>query len=111
MSVESEFGHGATFIIDLPLKEEPPSSAETILPRVDKLPLTRKSGRILVVDDEPIVRILFEKTLRLAGYSLDTIADARIALNKIKTGEEYDVILLDIRIPGMSGTEFYAQII
>ena len=111
MSVESEFGHGATFIIDLPLKEDPPSSAETILPRVDKLPLTRKSGRILVVDDEPIVRILFEKTLRLAGYSLDTIADARIALNKIKTGEEYDVILLDIRIPGMSGTEFYAQII
>jgi CheY-like chemotaxis protein len=69
-----------------------------------------KSGRILVVDDETGVRALLEKVLTQIGYTVDTITNPGMVMDKLNAGERYDVILLDIRMPGMSGTELYAHI-
>ena len=111
MKVESESGQGATFIIELPIIESLPSEADTPSPTAKVKPTTMKKGKILVVDDEPAVRALLEKILIQNGHSVDTIDDASKALDKLSAGMNYDVILTDVRMPGMSGKELYARII
>jgi PAS domain S-box-containing protein len=111
MNVESEFGRGAIFIIDLPIIEALLSEAETAASSVKAQPEATKPGRILVIDDEAGVRTLIEKTLTRMGHSVDVIDDARAALDIIDAGTVYDVILTDVRMPGMSGIELYPLII
>ena len=63
---------------------------------------TRK--HILVVDDDSYVRESTEEILRRKGYDVDTASDGKGALAKL--GEaDYDLILSDIKMPGMDGIE------
>jgi PAS domain S-box-containing protein len=111
ISVESKSGPGATFIVELPIVDSSSSEPENTS-QMTKVQLSlEKSGRILVVDDEPGVRALLDKVLTQIGYTVDTITDAGIVMDKLVAGTRYDAILLDIRMPGMSGTELYAHII
>jgi CheY-like chemotaxis protein len=64
-----------------------------------------------VVDDEACVRVLLEKVLIPMGYSVDTIGDPGIVSDKLDSSVTYNAILLDIRMPGMSGTELYFRIL
>ena len=111
MTVESEFGHGATFILELPIVEVLPSEAETTMPIIQEEKTTANKGRILVVDDESSVRALLDSVLRRVGYSVDTIADAGKVMDMIDAGTVYDVIITDVRMPGMSGMELYPLIL
>jgi CheY-like chemotaxis protein len=110
MHVESKFGHGANFIVEIPIVESPTLEIAPQQSGSEKTKITQKA-RILVVDDEPGVRELLERVLNKIGHSVDTITDANIAEKRLNAGAIYDVILLDIRMPGMSGTEFYGRII
>jgi CheY-like chemotaxis protein len=65
----------------------------------------------MVVDDETGVRELLKEVLTPIGYSVETIAEATIARDKLSAGEAYDIILADIRMPGMSGIELYSLIV
>jgi signal transduction histidine kinase/DNA-binding response OmpR family regulator len=111
MSVESKAGHGATFIIDLPIIESLLSEDDTLSPVAKVKPDATKKGKILVIDDEPGVRALLEKVLTQSGHSVDTVSDAGKALDKLGAGETYDVILTDVRMPGMNGIELYSRIL
>ena len=111
MSVKSESGHGATFIVEIPIIESLPSEVKTVSPAAKEEKLITKKGRILVVDDEPGVRTLIEKVLTQSGHSVDTIGDASKAIDKLDAGVIYDVILIDVRMPGMNGTEMYSHIL
>jgi len=111
INVVSEFGHGATFIVELPIIEALPSEIKTVSPTVKVEKLITKKDRILVIDDEPIVRALIEKVLTQSGHSVDTIDDAIKAIDKLDAGVIYDVILIDVRMPGMSGIELYSRIL
>jgi CheY-like chemotaxis protein len=111
MSVESELGLGATFIVELPVVDASPPGHENTCVITEIQPSPVKSGRILVVDDEPGVRALLEKVLTQIGYTVDTITNPRIVQDKLNAGEGYDAILLDIRMPGMSGIDLYSHII
>ncbi len=64
--------------------------------------------RILVVDDDSYVREATEEILRLKGYDVDTAPEARTALRKLEESD-YDLILSDIRMPGMTGMELLEQ--
>ena len=61
--------------------------------------------RILVVDDEENIRLLYEEELAEEGYEVSVAASAQEALAKIEA-ERPDLITLDIRMPGVDGIEF-----
>ncbi len=65
--------------------------------------------KVLVVDDEETVRILFERILQAAGYDVATAADGKEALTVIADAD-IDVVLLDIKMPGLSGVDVLAKI-
>ena len=57
---------------------------------------------ILVVDDEPDVRMLLEESLKLAGHDVVTATDGEDALTKLKR-RRFDLMVLDIMMPKMDG--------
>jgi len=65
--------------------------------------------RILVVDDEEVVRNLLQRTLAEAGYDVATAADGEEALSAVSQGE-IEVVLLDIKMPGISGIEVLGKL-
>ena len=60
--------------------------------------------RILLVDDEPAIIKGLKFALETDGYEIDSAADGEEALQKALENE-YDLILLDVMLPGMSGIE------
>ena len=70
--------------------------------------MTNRLGRVLVVDDEDIVRSLLQRTLEVAGYDVATAANGQEALDKVSE-MEFDAALLDVKMPGMSGIEVLQQ--
>ncbi|MCH6568424.1 MAG: response regulator [Nitrospinae bacterium] len=61
--------------------------------------------RILVIDDEENIRLLYKEELADEGYEVSVAASAEEALVKIEA-ERPDLITLDIRMPGVDGIEF-----
>ena len=61
-------------------------------------------NRVLVVDDEPAIRDAVGYALRTEGFDVDVVADGEQALDAA-LGSSYDVVVLDLMLPGMSGTE------
>jgi DNA-binding NtrC family response regulator len=72
--------------------------------------LERKAGlRILVVDDEHIVRDSLGSWLRMDGHHVDTAENAREALRRLAE-TSYDIVLTDIKMPGMDGLELQERL-
>lgn len=65
--------------------------------------------RILVVDDEERFRQSIARLLAAEGHEVSTAADGLEALNQLAS-REFDVVLLDLRMPGLSGEETFAEI-
>ena len=111
LTFESEPGRGATFTIDLPITEvASPALSDGMSPPAMAGPATTGKGRILVVDDEPGIRELVQRMLTNAGHSVVAVGDAGEAMRSIAVGERYDVIMSDVRMPGMGGMEMYSRI-
>ncbi len=66
-------------------------------------------NKILLVDDEESIRNMMRMTLELDGYDVETAADGPIAIQKFQE-QSPDVVLLDVRIPGMDGVEVLRRI-
>ena len=64
-----------------------------------------KKHNILVIDDEENTRLLIAEELLEAGYKVDQAASAEEARKKIESNS-YDLVTLDIEMPGMNGVEF-----
>jgi PAS domain S-box-containing protein len=110
ISVESELNEGATFQIELPITESYPEDES-----IESAPLLKtkeniKKIYVLIVDDEVTVRHFIKSILDNSDYVVDTTGDPYEALQKI-TINDYDVVILDIRMPGMSGQELFERIV
>jgi len=101
---ESQLGRGATFIVELPVINEN-KQLEMPEPVVRE---TRKvaKARVLVVDDELMVRQFVSQILAEEGHEVQLVESAESALEEVKN-KEYQAIMLDIKMPGMSGIELY----
>ncbi len=71
--------------------------------------MTEEQVRVLVVDDEESVRNLLQRILGEPGYQVTTAANGKEALYKVSLGEA-EVVLLDIKMPGMSGMEVLSKL-
>lgn len=92
---------GTTFTIMLP--QEFYYQDSIILPKLKDL---TKSKRVLIVDDNPLNIKVAKRALEALNYTnLDTCDSGFKCLEKIKNGSSYDIILMDIMMPGMSGTQ------
>ena len=65
--------------------------------------------KVLVVDDDETVRVLFQRILQAAGYEAVIAANGKEALSVIADGG-IDVVMLDINMPGLSGVEVLGKI-
>ena len=101
--VYSEPGHGTTFKIYLPRCEEPLEARQAAPPVRETAPGTEA---VLLVEDEPEVRRLVEKLLRLKGYRVLSAASPAeaIALSRQRT-DSIELLLTDVIMPGMNGRE------
>lgn len=61
-------------------------------------------SRILIVDDEPDMRLAVRNVLKLRGYEISEAGDGPSALAMVRESRP-DLVLLDIRLPGMDGIE------
>jgi CheY-like chemotaxis protein len=66
--------------------------------------------RILVADDEQSLRLLYGHALAEAGYEVLLASDAAEALDKVR-GDAPDLVILDIKMPGMDGMEALYKIL
>ncbi|HEX2865750.1 MAG TPA: sigma-54 dependent transcriptional regulator [Ignavibacteriales bacterium] len=62
------------------------------------------SAKVLIVDDEKVIRESLEMLLKDEGYKAETAADGEEALQKI-SGDDYDVVITDIKMPKLDGIE------
>ena len=105
ISVESEIGKGTTFSIYLPASEKEAAKKEDV-----KRDYITGSGRILIMDDEDIVRDVTGDILTMLGYEVDFAKDGKEAIELYKKAKEssksFDVVIIDLTIPGgMGGKE------
>jgi len=100
-------GGGATFTILLPpsrsnKSQEPTSSSES--------PNVQPSFRILIIDDEPAILDFLTSTFRQNGYTVDAVLSGSDGMAHIDR-TQYDLALLDIRLPDSDGKQLYREII
>ncbi len=68
--------------------------------------------RLLVVDDEPNMRLVLQGLLAREGYAVDTAADGQLALEWLeKNGGAVQAVLTDLRMPGIDGMQLLAEIV
>ena len=111
MRVESTPGEGTLFEIHLPLEARPepePVAAEREAASADGESV---GGTILVVDDEPLVRMVAERFLSRSGYTVVTADGGDAALEILhRRGGEIDLVLLDLTMPGKRGPQVVAAL-
>ncbi|MEW5871341.1 MAG: ATP-binding protein [Chloroflexota bacterium] len=102
---ESEPDAGATFIVEIPIYELHAPAAPKIMHTITPA----NQGRILVIDDEPLLLEALTSVLEQAGFQVDSVDKASRGLAYL-SNQDYDLILCDIRMPEMNGIEFYQQV-
>ena len=108
VSVTSELGKGTEFTIFIPATrtDQLPHTDETAVNVVSEL----ETKRILVMDDEEVVRAVISEMLEMIGYRVETASNGQEAIDLyqqlLKTQEPIDLVILDLTVPGgMGGAE------
>lgn len=103
--LESELGKGTTFFFELPLKqshEEVKTKKTNYFKDVNDIELS--NIKILVVEDNKINQMITKKILNKMKLNCEIVDNGEDAVDKVKN-EHYDVVLMDIHMPGISGIE------
>ncbi len=118
ITVESKPGEGATFQVELPILALPVAEgSEEVAPALPAPSEVSPGGtpshgpqRVLVVEDEPTVAQLIADVLREEGHRVDAVVDSREAMERVRR-QEYDLLVLDLRMPVVDGRTFYGALV
>ncbi|ARD11618.1 MULTISPECIES: hybrid sensor histidine kinase/response regulator [Pseudomonas] len=103
--VESVEGHGTSVVMHLPrhIAENAPRAAE---PEITEEPAQHTGETVLIVDDEPSVRMLVAEVITGLGYNCLEAGDAQSGLQILQSDTRIDLLISDIGLPGgMNGRE------
>jgi CheY-like chemotaxis protein len=81
-----------------PKPTSPPATAESL-----------RRGRVLVVDDEPMVALAVRRSLE-AQHDVSVVHRAQDALDMLQAGERFDVIFCDVMMPNVTGIDFFKEV-
>lgn len=111
INVQSQYGKGSIFMVQIPQKisrlmqpigeEDMYDTAKIYL--ANSLPVSYGNKKILIVDDNKLNIKVAKRALKDFDFELDECYDGEECLNKIMQGNKYDLILMDIMMPNMSG--------
>lgn len=121
IEVESQFGRGTTFTVQLPIGEgeqspDMPAVASPQSQQTPKKPDALKARersprwRILVAEDNPVNQMLFRSILERLGHEITVVDNGQEAVAKVQMGSRFDIILMDISMPVMDGLQATAMI-
>jgi len=104
-AIDSAPGRGTTVTLWLPRADAPADPAPGAEPRADvpEAARTSRAWRLLMVDDDPLVREMLAEELRAAGLEVVAAPDAAAALALLDAGEAVDALLTDLAMPGPDG--------
>ena len=107
--VESQVGRGTTLSVHLPVA--PAAVAEPSVSEVATTsPHSALRGRVLVVDDEPQLRVVMARILG-REHEVVAVASGRAAQSVLATDRAFDVIVCDVMMPEMTGVELHAWLL
>ncbi len=102
INVESQFGKGSLFIVQIPQKISKMSGVTNNITE-EKTEVTFEHKKILVVDDNELNIKVAKRALKDFNFDIDEVLDGQSCIDKITSGNKYDLILMDIMMPNMSG--------
>jgi two-component system, sensor histidine kinase len=103
VTVESRPGSGSTFRLAV-LVEEPGEVSRTASTSAAALRAPVRSLRVLCVEDNPHGRVILNTILAELGHTADFVATAPAAVEAVRQGG-YDIVLMDVALPGIDGIE------
>ena len=105
--VKSTYGEGTTFTIflDQQLSSKQVEEIEQKKKEDNIIPFDATGQKVLVVDDNKINLKVAEKLLSEYNLEIDLVDNGRDCINKVLSGEKYEIIFLDIMMPKMKGPE------
>ena len=133
INVQSTFGQGSIFVVQIPQKisqmVNPDQTVEINItpikqaveqvaaPKVSTIPVAEvkipkdfDSKKVLIVDDNKLNIKVARRALQDFNFEIDEAYDGQECLNKVINGNEYDLILMDIMMPNMSGETALAKL-
>ncbi len=107
LGVVSEPGRGTTIELDLPRVADEPGA----LPPVPVKAARPARALVLVIDDEPVVRLSLQMLLGRAGYEVLLASDGREGLHAVRTeARRIELVLLDLTMPVLDGRKTYEEL-
>ncbi|MBL9037825.1 MAG: response regulator [Archangium sp.] len=103
--VESEVGRGTTFRVVLPVAPDDDTEEVEIEPMLTP---TRRAT-ILLVDDERLLGVALRRALQ-HEHDVTVVTDVREALDRLRAGARFDIILTDVMMPHQTGADLYAEL-
>jgi PAS domain S-box-containing protein len=102
MNIESQLGKGSTFRVFLPASFKAcATEVSTVTPSAKAI-----RGRILVIDDEPAIRLFMERALKSAGFEVMTAADGLSGVEMfLENRDRIDLVVMDMLMPKLDGFE------
>lgn len=110
ITLETHPGSGAKFLVELPVASPAEESSPGLVPQLPDDPGAMRTGRILVVEDEPTVAQLIGDILSEEGHLVDIVLDSQEGLTRLSRGE-YDLVVCDLRMPRLDGPAFYEALV